>query len=69
MNDGSTMTGIVSSKTASDIDIKLPGGTAQRIKTANIASMEAMKQSMMPEGLYQNMSNEDLANLLEYLEG
>jgi hypothetical protein len=31
--------------------------------------MEEMKQSMMPEGLYQNMSNEDFANLLEYLEG
>jgi len=69
MNDGSTMTGMVASKTATDIDIKLPGGTTQRIKTANIASMEEMKQSMMPEGLYQNMSNEDLANLLEYLEG
>ena len=69
MNDGSTMTGIVSSKTTSDIDIKFPGGTTQRIKTANIASMKEMKQSMMPEGLYQNMSNEDLANLLEYLEG
>jgi len=69
MNDGSTVTGIVSSKTASDIDIKLPGGTTQRIKTANIASMSEMKQSMMPEGLYQNMSSEDLANLLAYLEG
>jgi hypothetical protein len=31
--------------------------------------MTKMKQSMMPEGLYQNMSEQDLANLLEYLEG
>jgi hypothetical protein len=27
-----------------------------------------MKESLMPEGLYQNMSNNDLANLLGYLE-
>jgi len=35
---------------------------------SDIASMKEMKQSLMPEGLYQNMSNQDLANLLEYLE-
>jgi hypothetical protein len=28
-----------------------------------------MKESMMPEGLYQNMSKQDIANLLEYLKG
>jgi hypothetical protein len=29
--------------------------------------MKEMKESMMPEGLYQNISTQDLANLLEYL--
>ncbi len=31
--------------------------------------MTQMKESMMPEGLYQNLSKQDLANLLEYLQG
>jgi putative heme-binding domain-containing protein len=67
MNDGSTISGIVASKTESDIDLKFPGGTTQQIKTSDVASMKEMKQSMMMEDLYQNMSNEDMANLLEYL--
>jgi hypothetical protein len=28
-----------------------------------------MKESMMPEGLYQSMTKQSMANLLEYLEG
>jgi len=28
-----------------------------------------LKQSLMTEGLYENMSNQDMANLLTYLSG
>ena len=69
MKDGSTLSGIISSKTETDIDIKFPGGSHQQIKTANVLTMTEMKQSMMTEGLYENMQAQDLANLLEYLEG
>ncbi len=69
MKDGSTLSGIISSKTETDIDIKFPGGSHQQIKTANVLTMTQMKQSMMTEGLYENMSPQDLANLLDYLEG
>ncbi|MFI5154485.1 MAG: PVC-type heme-binding CxxCH protein, partial [Chitinophagales bacterium] len=68
MKDGSALSGIISSKTESSIDIKFPGGTIQQIKTTDVASQKEMKESMMTEGLYQNMSNEDMANLLDYLE-
>lgn len=68
MKDKSTVTGIIASKTETDIDLKLPGGTRQHIKTSNVASMKEMKESMMPEGLYQVMSTQDMANLLAYLE-
>jgi putative membrane-bound dehydrogenase-like protein len=69
MKDGSTISGIISSKTETDIDIKFPGGSHQQIKTSAVQTMTQMKQSMMTEGLYENMSAQDLANLLEYLEG
>jgi putative heme-binding domain-containing protein len=62
-------TGIIASKTETDIDLKLPGGTRQHIKTADVKSMQEMKASMMPEGLYQIMSTQDMANLLAFLEG
>ncbi len=67
MKDGSTLNGIIVSKTETDIDLKLPGGAKQHLKTSDVQSMKEMKESMMPEGLYQNISTQDLANLLEYL--
>ena len=69
MKDGSTLSGILASKTETDIDIKFPGGARKQIKTADVQSLTQMKQSMMTEGLYNNMSTQDLANLLEYLSG
>ena len=67
MKDGLTLNGIIASKTETDIDLKLPGGAKQHLKTSDVQSMKEMKESMMPEGLYQNISTQDLANLLEYL--
>ena len=69
MKDGSTFNGIISSKTETDISLKFPGGVTKEIKTADVASIIQMKESMMPEGLYQNISKQDMANLLSYLEG
>lgn len=67
MKDGSVLSGIIASRTETDITLKLPGGTTKEIKTAGIETMSQMKESMMPDGLYQTMSKEGLANLLEYL--
>ena len=69
MKDGATYSGIYASKTETDIDIKFPGGARKQLKTSDVKTMTAIKQSMMPEGLYQNMSTQELANLLEYLSG
>jgi putative membrane-bound dehydrogenase-like protein len=67
MKDGSVLSGIISSKTETDIDLKYPGGVKQRIKTADVKNLKELKESMMPEGLDKSMSNQDLADLLEYL--
>ncbi|MEO6673101.1 MAG: PVC-type heme-binding CxxCH protein [Ginsengibacter sp.] len=69
MKDGSVLSGIIASKTETDIDLKFPGGATKHIKTSDVKSMNEMKTSMMPEGLYSVMSTQDLANLLEYLKG
>ena len=68
MKDGTALSGILASKTETDIDIKFPGGAHRQLKTSDVVSLTQMKQSMMSEGLYNNMSTQDLANLLEYLE-
>ena len=69
MKDGSTMSGIIASKTETDIDLKFPGGAKKQIKTADVKTLTPMKLSMMTEGLYENMTTQDMANLLEYLAG
>lgn len=67
MKDGSSYSGIIASKTETDIDLKLPGGSRKQIKTADLLALTQMKESMMPEGLYLNMSTQELSSLLEYL--
>ncbi len=67
MKDGSTVSGILASKTETDINIKFPGGSNKQIKTGRVKTMTQMKTSMMTEGLHESMSTQDLANLLEYL--
>ncbi|MBD0295793.1 MAG: dehydrogenase, partial [Flavisolibacter sp.] len=67
MKDGSTQTGIIASKTESDIDLKYPGGNKAHIKGSEVQSIKQLKESLMPSGLYQTMTTQELADLLEYL--
>lgn len=68
MKDGSTLSGIIASKTETDIEMVLPGGSHKQVKTADVLALTQMKESMMTEGLYQNMSTQDMSNLFAYLE-
>jgi putative membrane-bound dehydrogenase-like protein len=68
LNDGSEITGIVSSKTKLEIEVKMPGGIVQKIKATNIKSMEQLKTSYMPADLYSQMTTQELSDLLGYLE-
>ncbi|MCU0471632.1 MAG: c-type cytochrome, partial [Arcicella sp.] len=67
MKDGSTLTGIISSKTETDLVLKMPGGIVQNLKTSAVKSMKMMKNSMMPTGLMEGMSKDEAVNLVEYL--
>ena len=69
MKDGSTMSGIISSKTETDLVLKMPGGTVQNLKTSAVKSMKMMNNSMMPTGLMDGMSKDEAVNLVEYLAG
>ena len=68
MKDGSVYTGIVASKTETDIVLKYPGGSTQSIKTADVKSSVQQKESMMPAGLQHSMSRQEMADLLEFLK-
>ncbi|WP_221394247.1 PVC-type heme-binding CxxCH protein [Dyadobacter sp. NIV53] len=65
--DGSTVSGIVSSKTETDLILKFPGGSTQEYKMSQVKSMKQMKDSMMPAGLQDAMTTDELVNLVEYM--
>ncbi|MDQ3534801.1 MAG: c-type cytochrome, partial [Bacteroidota bacterium] len=67
MKDGSTNAGIIASRTETDIDLKTPGGNTVSIKTNDVASIKQLENSMMPSGLENAMTTQELVDLVEYL--
>lgn len=67
MKDGSSLTGIISSKTETEIELKYPGGSTQKVKMADVKKITELRESLMPASLYQTMSKQELADLLAYL--
>jgi len=65
--DGDTYGGIISNRTETDLDFKIPGGTVINLKVNNIVSIEQMDNSMMPTGLENAMTPQELVDLVEYL--
>lgn len=67
LDDGTVVTGIVSSETASEITLRLPGGISTRYETARVASRTPLEVSLMPEGLAQTMTEQELVDVVEYM--
>ncbi len=67
MKDGSLNIGIIASQTENDIDLKMPGGATTKVKRKDVASMKKLDNSMMPTGLHEAMSTQELVDLVEYL--
>ena len=61
------MAGIISSKTETDLQMKFPGGVVQNYKMSDVVSMKQMDSSMMPSGLQEAMSTQELVDLVDYL--
>ncbi len=67
MKDGSTNVGIIASKTETDLDLKTPGGNVLKLKLNEVASQERLENSLMPAGLENAMTAEELVDLVAYL--
>jgi putative membrane-bound dehydrogenase-like protein len=65
--DGRSLTGIIKSETATTLTVAQAGGTMETILRGDATEIRASGLSLMPEGLEQNMSPQDLANLIAYL--
>ena len=67
LKNGDDALGLIVSETPDEIALKSVGGIVTRYKKAEIATRTKQKLSIMPAGLEQTMSSEDLVNLVEYL--
>ncbi len=61
--------GFVTAESADKLTIRNIAGLATEIKTADIKERKELDMSMMPEGLANALSFEELASLVAYLEG
>ena len=67
LKDGEDAFGLIVSDAADEVALKVIGGLVTRYKKADIKSRAQGKLSIMPAGLQQTMTAQELVDLLEYL--
>jgi putative heme-binding domain-containing protein len=67
LKSGDEAFGLIVSETADELAIKDTRTIITRIKKSKITKRQQMKTSIMPAGLQQTMSTQDLVDLVEYL--
>lgn len=67
-NDDKSYMGFVTAETADEVVIQDITGTATKLNKSTIKTRKVMETSMMPVGLANSLSYEELASLVTYLE-
>jgi putative heme-binding domain-containing protein len=67
LKSGDEPFGLIVSDTADEIALKAIGGIVTRYKKSDVIKREQMKLSIMPAGIQQNMTTQELVDLVEYL--
>ncbi len=67
-SDGSILQGTIVSESPGSVTFRNPAGQETTISRGNIESMEAMQESAMPEGLEQQISVEEMADLISFIK-
>jgi putative heme-binding domain-containing protein len=67
MANGGTLTGIIQNESQGSVTLRQPFGSSQTLPRSTIVRMQSLEQSMMPEGLEEGLSLQDLADLLAFI--
>ncbi len=67
LKSGDEISGLIVSDTPEEIAVKTPGGIVSKYKTSEVAARSRGTLSIMPAGLQQNMSTQEMVDLVEYL--
>lgn len=63
-----TIEGFVSHETSEEVDVRNAAGQVTTVHKADIKTQGTRKESIMPQGLADNLSMQDFASLMAYLE-
>ena len=66
--DGRALTGWIAAETENALTLRTAFGTEEVVLRSNLASLTATGASLMPDGLEQTMSREELASLIAFLK-
>ncbi len=67
--DGRTLSGIIASETPMSLTLRGPLAQETVLLRADVTKLDALPTSLMPTGLEQGMSPQDIADLLGFLKG
>jgi putative heme-binding domain-containing protein len=67
--DGRTLSGLIAGETATSVTLRGGQGMEETILRGNIARLTASALSLMPQELEQQMTRQELADLLAFLKG
>jgi putative heme-binding domain-containing protein len=67
--DGRSVTGIMQNETETSVTLRPPFGQASTLLRSNITRIQGLEQSMMPDGLEEGLSLQDMADLLQFILG
>lgn len=67
--DGRMLSGVIGSETSAALVLAQPGGARETILRSDIVSLHGSPLSLMPEGLEQALTPQDMANLIAFLKG
>ena len=65
---GEELYGIIAAETGNSIVLKLPDGKTRTLLRSNIDSLRSANLSLMPEGLESGMSQQDMADVIRFLQ-
>ena len=68
MDSGKVVTGFVSGESADEVQVRQANGLALSLKKSEIELRQQKKESMMPVGVVSNLTPEQLADLIAYLQ-
>lgn len=67
MNDGRVTSGIIAGETATAVTLKRADGQTETILRSQIEELSSTGQSLMPEGVEQKVSPQEMADLISFL--